>query len=97
MRTDGDLKVVVTISASINAHPTESSRKGHSLKSILWYLKLTQKLLRKNLFFQGFRLFKYIVLLQMWDDTQSLFGFFPEGRGIDQISYVCHVCPHVYL
>ena len=50
MRTDGDLKVVVTISASINVHPTESSRKGHSLKSILWYLKLIQKLLRKNFY-----------------------------------------------
>lgn len=48
MRTDGDLKVVVTISASINAHPAESSRKGHSLKTILWYFKLTQKLKRKN-------------------------------------------------
>ena len=40
--------MVVTISASINAHPTESSRKDHSLKSILWYLNLIQKLLRKN-------------------------------------------------
>lgn len=48
MRTDGNLKIVVTISASINAHPTESSRKGHSLKSILWYLKLIQKLSRKK-------------------------------------------------
>lgn len=48
MRTDGNLKIVVTISASINAHPTESSRKGHSLKSILWYLKLIQKLSRRK-------------------------------------------------
>lgn len=48
MGTDGDLKLVVTISASINTHPSESSRKGHSLKSILWYLKLIQKLLRRE-------------------------------------------------
>lgn len=51
MRTDGDLKAVVTITASINAHSTESSRKDNSLKSSLWYLKLMQKLLGKNSYF----------------------------------------------
>lgn len=48
MRTDGNLKVVLTISASINVHPTESSRKAHSLKNILWYSKFIAKLLNKT-------------------------------------------------
>lgn len=50
MKTDGDLKVVLTISASINVHPNESSRKAYSLKSILWYLKFIAKLLNKNFY-----------------------------------------------
>lgn len=98
MGTDGDLKLVVTISASINTHPSESSRKGHSLKSILWYLKLTQKLLRKksysskvlddlNVSFS----YRCEVILR------AFFVFFPEGREINQISYSCLMCHHANL
>lgn len=97
MRTDGDLKVVVTISASINAHPTESSRKGHSLKSILWYLKLIQKLLRKN--FYSCKVLDYLNIYFSYRCEMILKAFLASFQKVEElIKLIMHVlCATMFI